>query len=206
VLVKRLTVGPIQTNCYVVGDERTSQAAVIDPGGDAPDILKAVQALKLKVVYVINTHAHFDHILADAEVIVETGAKLALHRLDAPLLAQGGGAAMFGLCGPDGLKADLLLDEGDTVAVGDLRFSVLHTPGHTPGSICLYDPAANVLFSGDLLFYQGIGRTDLSGGDHQAIMCSLERVLALPEQTTVYPGHGPETTIGDERENSCLIG
>jgi len=206
VLIRSLAVGPIQTNCYIIGDERSRQGAVIDPGGDAPDILAAVQDTGLSIAYVINTHAHFDHILADAEIIAATGAKLALHRLDARLLAQGGGAALFGLRGPNGLTPDLFLDEGDTVTLGDLRLQVLHTPGHSPGGICLYAPAAHALFSGDLLFYQGIGRTDLDGGDYQTILRSLERVLALPDQTVVYPGHGPQTTIGDEKENNPFFG
>lgn len=205
-LIKPLAVGLIETNCYIIGDEGTRQGAVIDPGGDAPDILQAVRDMRLNIAYVINTHAHFDHILADAEIIAATGAKLALHRLDAPLLAQGGGAAMFGLPGPDGLTPDLFLDEGDMVTLGDLRLQVLHTPGHTPGGICLYAPAAHAIFSGDLLFYQGIGRTDLDGGDYQAILRSLERVLTLPDETVVYPGHGPQTTIGDEKENNPFFG
>ena len=205
-IVKCLAVGPIQTNCYIIGDERSRQGAVIDPGGDAPDILEAVQDLKLDIVYVINTHAHFDHTFANAEVIAATGAKLALHRLDATLLAQGGTAAMFGLSWPDSPKPDLFLDEGDTVTVGDIQLQVLHTPGHTPGGISLYCADQNVLFSGDLLFYQGVGRTDLPGGDYRTIMQSVERVLTLPEETVVYPGHGTETTIGDERASNPFIG
>ena len=198
-IIEKLAVGPILTNCYVVGDERTHKGAVIDPGGDADEILDAVKALRLEIVYVIDTHAHFDHILANAEVLAATGAKLVLHAAEAPLLAQGGAAAMFGIPNAENPPADIYVQDGDTLKIGDIVLQVLHTPGHTPGQISLYDAQTHVLFSGDLLFYQGIGRTDLPGGDYDAIMSSLEHVLSLPEETIVYPGHGPETTIADEK-------
>jgi len=204
-IIKRLTVGLIQTNCYIIGDERTGQGAIIDPGGDAADIMNAVRELGLDIVYVIDTHAHFDHTFANADVLAETDAKLVLHRDEAPILAQGGGAATFGMSGVSSPPADLYLDEGDTITVGDIQLQVLHTPGHTPGSISLYNEDEGILFSGDLLFHQGVGRTDLPGGDYTTIIRSLERVLDLPEDTIVYSGHGPETTIGDEKTGNPFI-
>jgi len=204
-IIEKLAVGPILTNCYVIGDERTHKGAVIDPGGDAEEILEAIEALRLDVLYVIDTHAHFDHILANAEVLAATSAKLVLHAAEAPLLAQGGAAAMFGIPSPESPAADIYVQEGDKLEIGDITLQVLHTPGHTPGQISLYDEQTHVLFSGDLLFYQGIGRTDLPGGDYDAIVSSLERVLTLPEETLVYPGHGPETTIGDEKSSNPFI-
>ena len=204
-IIKRLTVGPIQTNCYLIGDERTGQGAIIDPGGDAADILNAVRELGLDIVYVIDTHAHFDHTLANADVLAETDAELIIHRDEAQLLAQGGGAAIFGMSLTSSPPADLYLDEGDTITVGDIRLQVLHTPGHTPGSISLYNAEEGVLFDGDLLFCQGIGRTDLPGGDYHTIMRSLDRIFDLPEETVVYSGHGPETTIGDEKIGNPFV-
>ncbi len=204
-IIEKLAVGPILTNCYVVGDERTRKGAVIDPGGDAEEILAEVEAQGLEVVYVIDTHAHFDHILANGAVLAATGAKLVLHAAEAPLLAQGGAAAIFGIPNPASPAADVYVQEGDTLQLGDITLQVLHTPGHTPGHIALYDSQAHVLFSGDLLFYQGIGRTDLPGGDYDAIVRSLARVLTLPEETLVYPGHGPETTIADEKTGNPFI-
>ena len=204
-IIKRLTVGPIQTNCYVIGDERTGQGAIIDPGGDAADILKVVRELGLDIVYVIDTHAHFDHSLANADVLAKTDAKLIIHRDEAQLLAQGGGATMFGMSPGSSPPADLYLDEGDTITVGDIQLQVLHTPGHTPGSMCLYNAEEGVLFDGDLLFCQGVGRTDLPGGDYHTIVRSLDRILDLPEETVVYPGHGPETTIGDAKTDNPFI-
>ena len=204
-IIKRLIVGPIQTNCYIIGDERSGLGAIIDPGGDAADILNAVRELGLDIVYVIDTHAHFDHSLANADVLAKTDAKLIIHRDEAQLLAQGGGATMFGMSPGSSPPADLYLDEGDTITVGDIQLQVLHTPGHTPGSISLYNAEEGVLFDGDLLFCQGIGRTDLPGGDYHTIMRSLDRIFDLPEETVVYPGHGPETTIGDEKIGNPFI-
>jgi hydroxyacylglutathione hydrolase len=204
-IIKRLTVGLIQTNCYIVGDERTGLGAILDPGGDAPNILNAVRELGLDIVYVIDTHAHFDHTFANAAVLAETGAKLVLHRDEAPFLAQGGGADMFAMSNVSSPPADLYLDEGDTIAVGDVQLQILHTPGHTPGSISLYSEDEGILFSGDLLFHQGVGRTDLPGGDYPAIMRSLDHVFKLPEDTIVYSGHGPETTIGNEKVGNPFI-
>lgn len=199
-IIATLPVGLIQTNCYVVGCQETKEGAVIDPGGHPQRILDEVKRLGLNIKYVLDTHAHFDHTDANGVVVQATGASLALHPQDLPLLKNAGGAAFFGLEADPSPLPDLELHDGDELEVGKLRFRVLHTPGHTPGHVCFYEPAEEVLFDGDVLFYRGIGRTDLPGGSWRQLMDSIQRVLfALPEETLVYSGHGPATTIGEEK-------
>lgn len=199
-IIATLPVGLIQTNCYVVGCQETKEGAVIDPGGHPQRILDEVKRLGLNIKYVLDTHAHFDHTDANGVVVQATGASLALHPQDLPLLKNSGGAAFFGLEADSSPLPDLELHDGDELEVGKLRFRVLHTPGHTPGHVCFYEPAEEVLFDGDVLFYRGIGRTDLPGGSWRQLMDSIQRVLfTLPEDTVVYSGHGPATTIGEEK-------
>ncbi len=199
-ILAALPVGLIQTNCYVVGCEETKEGVVIDPGGHPERILAEVKRQGLTIKYVLDTHAHFDHTDANRAVLQATGALLALHPQELPLLRASGGAAFFGLQADPSPLPDLELHNGDQLEVGQLRFEVLHTPGHTPGHVCFYEPAEGVLFDGDVLFYRGIGRTDLPGGSWRQLMDSIERVLfALPEDTVVYSGHGPATTIGEEK-------
>jgi hydroxyacylglutathione hydrolase len=199
-IIAALPVGLIQTNCYVVGCEETKEGAVIDPGGDPERILAEVERLGLTLKYVLNTHAHFDHTYANRAIVAATGAPLALHPEDRRLLLSSGGAAAFGLQADPSPPPDLELHDGDELEVGKLRFQVLHTPGHTPGHVCFYEPEEGVLFDGDVLFYRGVGRTDLEGGSWQQLMNSIRRVLfALPDGTVVYSGHGPATTIGEEK-------
>lgn len=202
-IVATLPVGMIQTNCYLVGCEETLEGVVIDPGGHPQRILAEVERHGLTIKYVLNTHAHFDHTDANAAIVEATGAPLALHPLERPLLQASGGAALFGLQADPSPPPDLELHDGDELEVGKLRFQVLHTPGHTPGHVCFYESAEGVLFDGDVLFYRGIGRTDLQGGSWQQLMGSIQRVLfALPDETVVYSGHGPATTIGDEKQHN----
>ena len=207
-IVVTLPVGIIQTNCYIVGCEETHEGAIIDPGGHANRILAEVERLGLTIRFVLNTHAHFDHTDGNKGVVEATGAALALHPLDRPILEAGGGGAWFGMKTAAGPAPTLDLHDGDQLQVGKLSLQVLHTPGHSPGHVCFYEPKAGVLFDGDLLFYQGVGRTDLPGGNPRQLMDSIQRVLlALPDETVVYPGHGPATTIGDEkRYNPWLTG
>jgi len=200
-----LHVGPLQTNCYIVGCEETKEGAIIDPGGDAKRILAEVERLGLKIKYVINTHGHFDHTLANKEVVEATGAPLAIHSADASMLTQGGGAFFFGIIGKASPPADVTLGEGQVLALGQIELQVLHTPGHSPGSICLYSEDEGVLFDGDVLFNMGMGRYDLPGGSYRVLMDSIQRLLALPDETTVYPGHGPATTIGRERRGNPFL-
>ena len=199
-IIKTLPVGPIQTNCYLVGCSETLEGAVIDPGWDAPAILAAAQAARLTIKYVLNTHAHWDHVSANADVIEATGAQLAIHPDDLPLLRARGGADMWGIPVRPSPEPDVELGEGQLIQVGELKLQVLFTPGHTPGHVSFYEPDAGALFDGDVLFKQGIGRTDLPGGDPHALMRSIREVLMpLPPETVVYSGHGPQTTIGEER-------
>jgi glyoxylase-like metal-dependent hydrolase (beta-lactamase superfamily II) len=191
----------IQTNCYIAACEETKEAAIIDPGGNPERILAEVERQELTVKLVLNTHAHFDHTDANGAIVEATGAPLALHPEDEPLLRASGGAALFGLHADPSPLPDLELRDGDELELGTLCFRVLHTPGHTPGHVCFYEAGQGVLFDGDVLFYRGIGRTDLPGGNWQQLMDSIQRILfALPDETVVYSGHGPATTIGEERQ------
>jgi glyoxylase-like metal-dependent hydrolase (beta-lactamase superfamily II) len=200
-IIATLPVGMIQTNCYIAGCEETKEGAIIDPGGHPERILAEVERRGLAIKAVLNTHAHFDHTDANGALVQATGAPLALHPLDQPLLKASGGAAMFGLQADPSPPPDLDLHDGDELEIGTLRFRVLHTPGHTPGHVCFYEAEQGVLFDGDVLFYRGIGRTDLPGGNWQQLMDSIQQVLfALPDQTVVYSGHGPATTIGEEKQ------
>jgi glyoxylase-like metal-dependent hydrolase (beta-lactamase superfamily II) len=199
-LISTLPVGLIQTNCYIVGCEETKEGVVIDPGGHPERILAEVKRHGLRVKYVLNTHAHFDHTDANGAIVEATGAPLVLHAEDRPLLEVSGGAALFGMRADPSPPPDLELVDGDELRVGTLCFQVLHTPGHTPGHVCFHEPDEKVVFDGDVLFYRGIGRTDLPGGNQQQLFDSIQRVLfALPDETTVYSGHGPPTTIGEEK-------
>lgn len=199
-IVKQLPVGPIQANCYIVGCEETKEGVVIDPGDEAERILAQVEELGLTVKYILNTHAHFDHIMANGPVKEKTGAPLALHPLDLPLLRRDGGADFFGLEAPTSPEPDIELAEGDVISFGGHTFEVLFTPGHTPGHVSFYERQEAIIFDGDVLFAGGIGRTDLPGGDQQTLFTSIrEKLLTLPDDTTVCSGHGPLTTIGRER-------
>ena len=199
-IIATLPVGLIQTNCYVVGCEETKEGLVIDPGGHPERILAEVDRRGLTIKYVLNTHAHFDHSDANGAVVDATGAPLALHPEDRPLLAASGGAVLFGLQADPSPAPDLDLHDGDKLEVGTLCFRVLHTPGHTPGHVCFYEADEGALFDGDVLFYRGVGRSDLPGGSWQELESSIKDTLfALPDETVVYSGHGQPTTIGEEK-------
>ncbi len=203
-----LPVGPLMANCYIVQEVPQGPALVVDPGGDAPAILEALKDVQAKeVAALVCTHGHWDHVAAAPDLAREVGAPIVLHEADLPLFLAGGGASWFGLPRPTFPQPDRLVKEGDQIALGRLAFQVLHTPGHSPGSICLYCEEEGVLLDGDVLFQEGIGRSDLPGGSPALLKESLQRLLALPEGTRVLPGHGPETTIGHEkRHNPWLAG
>jgi glyoxylase-like metal-dependent hydrolase (beta-lactamase superfamily II) len=203
VFIETVPVGITQTNCYVVGCEESGEGLVIDPGGDGDAILCVIERAALSVQIVVNTHGHFDHIGANGEVVRATGARLAIHPGDAPMLRLGGGAALFGLPVQPSPEADLKLFHGQVIRVGELSLEVLHTPGHSPGGVSLYLEAQGVAFDGDLLFAGGVGRTDLPGGSWETLERSIREVLfALPDETVLYPGHGPATTVGRERRSN----
>jgi glyoxylase-like metal-dependent hydrolase (beta-lactamase superfamily II) len=196
----------MQTNCYIVGDDTAHDAVVIDPGDEAQVVLDALAERQWTCRHVLLTHAHFDHIGAVADVVEATGAPLAVHPGELPLLRANGGAQAFGLALRPSPAPDVLLEPGQPLQAGTLRFEVLFVPGHTPGHVAFYHAEGQAVFSGDVLFQQGIGRTDLPGGHYATLMRSLRAVLLqLPEDTVVCAGHGPTTTIGAEkRENPFL--
>ncbi len=192
-------VPPLDNAVYVLADAH-GDALVIDPSFGEREALEAVRANELRVIEVLNTHGHFDHTFGDAAVKTATSAALAIHRLDAYRLAENAasGSTLFPMPHPP-VEADRLLDEGDEARVADLRLVVLHTPGHTEGSVCFHLPEERTLFSGDTLFNAGLGRVDLPGGDPRAMVESLRRLMTLAPETVVYPGHGAKTTIGAEQ-------
>ena len=204
-IVKPLEVGPLASNCYIVGSEQTKEGMIVDPGADAPVILKKVKELKLDIKYIVLTHGHFDHIGALSEVKEATGAEVAIHEADADSLGDSAFAAtQWGLHCPEPPSPDRLLKGGDSLDISELHFLVLHTPGHTPGGICLY--GEGVVFTGDTLFNFGIGRYDLPGGDYTLLMNSLTtKLMVLPDNTKVYPGHGHSSTIGAERRGNPFL-
>lgn len=202
-----LPVGLLQCNCSIVGDEISREAMVIDPGDDIADILAIIEKHKLKVEQIVITHAHIDHVGGAMKLRAATGAPILLNQKDYTLLKMLDlQADWIGMQSPGKVEIDQSLGENDTVQAGSLLANVMHTPGHTEGSICLYFPAEKKLIAGDTLFAGSIGRTDLPGGSFDKIMRSLhDKVLALPDETAVVPGHGPLTTIGDEREGNPFL-
>jgi len=200
VIIEQLELGPFASNCYLVGDESTKEAMIIDPGAEANQILTRVEELGLQVKIIALTHGHMDHVGALKEIKDATNAEVAIHTADAPSLeARPGMGAMFGFSFQAPPPADRLLNGGDSIDIGELHFLVLHTPGHTPGGISLL--GEGVVFTGDTLFNFSIGRTDTPGGSYAQIMNSIHtKLMVLPNNTVAYPGHGPKTTIGVERE------
>lgn len=219
-----LPVGMLQCNCSILGDPETREAIVIDPGDEVDRILAVIAKYDLKVRAILNTHAHIDHVGGLRKLHEATGAPVFMHREDLELYRRLDIQAQWlGVRPPAMTEVDQFLREGDTVRWGGYEARVLHTPGHTPGSISLYLPfeeaagqrmagkagaagEAPWLFAGDTLFAGSIGRTDLWGGSMPAILNSIrEKVLALPDETIVFPGHGPETTVGEERETNPFL-
>lgn len=205
--VETFPVGPIGCNCVVLGCPVTHQALVVDPGGDLPMILAALDRGGYRLKTILHTHAHFDHLLATAELKAARGGEILLHRDDDELYRNANTqGAMFGLSVPEPPAPDRYVKEGDELRWGQIVGQVMHTPGHSPGSICLYVPQEQAVITGDTLFAGGIGRTDLWGGSEAQIMRSIrERLLALPDATAVLPGHGETTTVGYERTHNPFL-
>ena len=206
--IRTLTVGPVACNCAIVACAESGQAAIIDPGGNTEDILAGVKDMGVTVTQILHTHGHFDHILATGEVAAAMRASICIHCDDLSLYENlPGQGHMFGFRATRPPAPTQLLVGGETIAVGKLSLQVLHTPGHTPGSVGYYlgghDP---VLFAGDTLFAESVGRTDLPGGSFADLADSIRtKLYILPSETRVIPGHGPETTIGHEREFNPFI-
>ena len=202
-----LPVGPLQCNCSVVGDEATREAMVIDPGDDIANVLAILQKHNLTVKQIVITHAHIDHVGGAMKLRRATGAPILLNENDYALLKMlDVQAAWLRMDAPEKVEIDQTLTHAQTLRAGSLVANVLHTPGHTEGSVCLYFPAEKKLIAGDTLFAGSIGRTDLPGGSFQKIIASLKgHLLALPDETIVYPGHGAITTIGAERATNPFL-
>jgi hydroxyacylglutathione hydrolase len=199
---KGLTVGLLEVNCYILGDEETKEAVVIDPGGDEAEILEVLNHHQLKLKLIIDTHGHFDHVDANQPLKAATGAQIAIHAADAQMLGQPSAEAMF-FTG-NRLRTsqpDVLLQENDILTFGPYRLKVLHTPGHTPGGISLLLEDHPYVYVGDLLFAGSIGRTDFPGGDYDALINAVRtKIFPLGDNYTVYPGHGPVTTVAQEKK------
>jgi glyoxylase-like metal-dependent hydrolase (beta-lactamase superfamily II) len=202
-----LPVGPLQCNCSIVGDETTRDAMVIDPGDDIADVLAVIQKHNLNVRQIVITHAHIDHVGGAMKLREVTGAPILLNQNDYALLRMlDVQAAWLGMAAPGQVEIDQSIADAEKIESGSLVANVMHTPGHTEGSVCLYFPAQQKLIAGDTLFAGSIGRTDLPGGSFDKIIRSLhDKVLALPDETVVVPGHGPLTTIGKERESNPFL-
>jgi hydroxyacylglutathione hydrolase len=204
---KIFPVGPLQCNCSVIGDEQTHEAMVIDPGDQVDEILEILRQEKLTLKQIVVTHAHIDHVGGAMKLKAATGAPILMNQNDYALLKMlDMQAAWIGMRSPGTVSIDQPAEHGQVLRIGNISSNVIHTPGHTEGSICLYFPQQNRLIAGDTLFAGSIGRTDLPGGSVEKIMRSLHtRVLALPDETEVIPGHGPATTIGEERETNPFL-
>ena len=203
-----LPVGFLQCNCHVVGDPQTREAIVIDPGDEPDAILAALHRHNLTVKAILITHAHPDHVGGAAKLKQATGAPVLMHPEDRWLLDNVAmQCAAFGFPAPPAVQMDAALTPGDDLRWGkNLRAQVLHTPGHTPGSACLYLPDQKILFAGDTLFAGSIGRTDLWGGSYDAILRSIHaQLLPLDPATVVFPGHGPHTTLAEEKESNPFL-
>ncbi len=206
-ILETFPVGPLQCNCTILGDEQAGEAIVIDPGDDIARIQKRLQELRLKLTQILITHGHIDHVGGALKLKRLTGAPILLNEQDLPLLKMMNvQAAWVGVQTPEVAPPDASLEEGQKVGLERYPAEVLHTPGHTQGSVCLHFAPMKLLLAGDTLFAGSIGRTDLPGGDSRQIIDSIKgRLLALPDETRVIPGHGEETTIGAERESNPFL-
>ncbi|SHL25987.1 Glyoxylase, beta-lactamase superfamily II [Desulfatibacillum alkenivorans DSM 16219] len=198
-IIRQLAVGPLQANCFIVGCEKTKQAVVIDPGGEADKILMTLANHKLTLTAILNTHGHFDHVEGNKGLKDATGCDIYIHEEDAPMLQMVSSlASSFGLQMKNSPPADKFLKEGDVISVGEESLKVVHTPGHSPGGVSFC--ADGVVFVGDTLFAGSIGRTDLPGGSYNQLIASVkDKIFPLGDECVVCAGHGPETTVGREK-------
>lgn len=207
-LIEMVTVGPFAENCFIVADAATKQGILIDPGDQEELILARVRQLDVTIIEIVNTHSHIDHVGAVASLKRSLGVPFALHPAERPVLAElPFTAQMFGLPPKEMPEIDRELQNGDKIVVGTRVGRVLATPGHTPGGCSIFFEQQRAVFVGDTLFAGSIGRTDLPGGNHRTLLTSIrEQLLTLPDEVIVYCGHGPQTTIGDERRHNPFLG
>lgn len=204
-IIKRLAVGSLSANCFIVGQESTGEGIVIDPGGNSDSIWQAIKETKLDIKIIILTHGHSDHIAALRDIQDKTGAAVAIHIEDADFLeGHSTISSQFGISYRTPHSPERLLRDGDEIAIGGMSFKVIHTPGHTPGSICLLTDFG--VFTGDTIFRRGIGTTLMPGSSRPQLLNSIQkRLMTLPDDTIIYPGHGRETTIGAERRDNPYV-
>lgn len=201
-LIHTFVTGPLETNTYLVADRATSEALVIDPGGDPDEILAFLAKERLRLRQIVNTHGHFDHVSGNRALKSATGAALLVHEADVPMLVEAAAhARLFMMRAENSPPPDTVLADREEIKVGSVVLRVVHTPGHSPGGITLL--AGGVAFCGDLVFFGSVGRTDLPGGSERTLLDSIRRhILTLPDETVLYPGHGPETTVGQEKRQN----
>ncbi len=199
-----VVVGPLAVNCFILGCEESREGVVVDAGGDADRVIAAVERHGLTIGQIINTHGHFDHVGANRLLMERFGARLLIHAADAPFLERAADVARsYGVHGENSPRSDTFLTDGMEISFGRCRMQVLHTPGHTQGGCCLYLEAEKKIITGDTLFADSIGRTDLPGGSHGQLLQSIRsKLFVLPDDVAAYPGHGPETTIGHEKRHN----
>lgn len=203
-IFEKMEVGPLGVNCFVLGCEATHDGVVIDPGGDVEQIVEVVRRHNLKIRYIINTHGHFDHVGGNQKAVKAFGAPLLIHSNDSAMLGRAAEVAqMYGMRGENSPEPNEFLSDGMELSFGTHRMKVIHTPGHTQGGCCLYLEAEHKVITGDTLFADSIGRTDLPGGSHDQLLASIRtKLFILPDDVKAYPGHGPETTIGHEKKSN----
>lgn len=207
-IIKQIVVGTMAVCCYIVACEKTQKAAVVDPGGDVDRILAEVDKMGVTVEYIIATHGHPDHVCGNRAIQEATGAKIIMHADDVQFFEQPEVGQYFSMLGMEASPpTDIKVVEGDEIVIGEGKFQVLHTPGHTPGGMCLYN--APDLITGDTLFVGGLGRTDFPGGSHGELISSINtKLLVLPPETIVWPGHGYgglQSTIGEEKSSNPFL-
>lgn len=205
--IKTLVVGPLDVNCYILWDKETKDGVVVDPGGNADVIAETVKSLGVKTVSIIDTHGHFDHVGGNGELAELLNVKVAIHEDDAHMIEGASAQSAFYGHKIDDLPApDVTFTDGTTIEAGSLAVKILHTPGHTTGGVCLYVEDAEILITGDTLFAGSIGRSDLPGGDHETLLASIKnKILPLPADVRVFPGHGGSSTVGEERKYNPFL-